>query len=766
MNPNHTPSQRLLKGLSLLGLSAALISAPVRAQDNPLPAPTPAATPTPAQATGEVVQLESFNVSTTIGDYHEESSSMATKVPTDLKELSSSLQILNATAIADRNSVTLQDVFQYVNGLTQSQQNVNGFTFRGIPNSGSFTQNIEYDGLQGGTLKKGAQGAASVENIEFLKGPNSVLYGQMRPGGLLNIVSKSPQEEARVNLRASFFTYDGKYNDVGSVNGEAGMVDATGPLDAGKHWLYRVIVDAESSPSYRLADYDKLLSIYPSLTYQWNQTTSFTVKLESSQDQRRTDDGLLPIFTTGIAYGSAARWMTAPLNTVYQDPTDVSREKGEALSTAFHAQIDQTWTLRFQTRTVWHTDQAHEFTNNNASVFFPKATFATLATTGITRQYNYVINGHRYNYYDANIYGDLGPDKFKNTLLFGVGGGDEYFANQRFAFGPNVLPTVTFVNPILGQTPYPADGTKTQSNQEWFTTFGAYVLDQIKIGDRIHANIGTRYNQQGGAGLDVYNPTTSPYTKQFVTAQTSQAGLVFDVTKQLSAYGSWSQSFVPNDVTSVDANGHSGFAPETGVQDEAGLKYQSADHKLFASFAAFFIKRSNVAVATGTNLPVTGQPIFRLDGEQHSEGLEFEVQYQPLPYWQFQSGVAFDKAFVAASLKNPQTVGDDLANAPRATANLWSRYNIPDGAMKGLGFGTGVIYVGKYWGGDPTTAVYFPVPGYTRVDGAVYYKWRHYDIALNVQNLFDRRFYLAVQTATAIFAGDERKVTLSISTHF
>ena len=759
------PSLRRLAALSLIGLIPGLASAPSRAQEPPPPAP--AATPSPAEMNADqVVKMEAFNVSTTIGAYHEETSSMATKVPTDLKELSSSLQILNSNAISDRNAVTLQDVFQYVIGLTQSQQNVNGFTFRGIPNSGSFTQNIEYDGLQGGTFKKGAQGAANVDNIEFLKGPNSVLYGQMRPGGLLNIVTKSPSMVSQVNLRASYFSYAGTYNNLGSVNGVAGSIDATGPIDAGKHWLYRLVVDAESTPSYRKADYDKLLSVFPSLTYQWNAETYFTVKLEDSQDRRRTDDGLLPIFTTGIAYGGAARWKTAPLNTVYQDPTDVSREKGEALSTFFHTQIGQNWTFRFQTRSVWHTDTAHEFTNNNASVFFPKASFATLATTGITRQYNYVINGHRYNYYDANVYGIVGPDSFKNTLLAGVGGGDEFFDNQRYAFGPNVLPIVTLVNPILGQTPFPADGTKTSSAQEWFTTFGAYVSDQIKVGERIHITLGTRYNQQGGAGKDAFNPATSPYVKQFVTAETSQAGVVFDLTKLLSIYGSWSQSFVPNEVTAIDAAGRSGFDPEKGVQEEGGLKFETADHKLYASLAAFFIKRTNVLVGTGTTLAITGQPIFRLDGEQHSEGLELETQWQPLPYWQVQGGVALNKAFVAVSRKNPYTDGDDLANAPRASGNFWTRYNVPDGMLKGLGIGVGVIYVGKYWGGDPTTLVYFPVPGYTRVDTALYYKWRRYDFALNVQNVGDRRFYLAVQAATAIFAGDERKATISVATHF
>ena len=160
---------------------------------------------------------------------------MATKVPTDLKELASSLQILNHNAIADRNTTALQDVFNYITGgHPQSQTNINGFTFRGLPVSGSYDQNIEFDGLMGTPLKKSAQSAANVDNLEFLKGPNSVLYGQMHPGGLMNIVSKSPEEVQDIALRATGFTYDGAFNDFGDKNGGTFTVDATGPARCGK----------------------------------------------------------------------------------------------------------------------------------------------------------------------------------------------------------------------------------------------------------------------------------------------------------------------------------------------------------------------------------------------------------------------------------------------------------------------------------------------------------------------------------------------------
>ena len=108
-------------------------------------------TSVPVSAADDVVRLEAFNVSTTIGSYYQTTSTMASKLPMDLKELASSLSILNSSAIDDRNAVTLTDVVNYVVGAIQTQQNINGFSFRGFPNTGSYTQNIQFDGLMGAT---------------------------------------------------------------------------------------------------------------------------------------------------------------------------------------------------------------------------------------------------------------------------------------------------------------------------------------------------------------------------------------------------------------------------------------------------------------------------------------------------------------------------------------------------------------------------------------------------------------------------------------
>jgi iron complex outermembrane receptor protein len=733
--------------------------------------------PAAAIPTGEekAVKMEEFKVTADIDSYHEETSSMASKLPMELKELSSSLSIMNATSIKDRNAVTLTDVFNYVVGATQSQSNINGFSFRGFPNTGSYTQNIQFDGLLGATLKKAATSAANVDSLEFLKGPNGVLYGQMNPGGLLNIVTKSPEEIRSNYLRVTFGFYEGAFSSIGSSHSQPTKsisFDTTGAVFAMKHLFYRLVVYAANSQNSRPGNYDRNFSLYPSLTYKFNKDTAFTVKVEVSQNNRRQDDGVFPIFTNGTAYGDAATWYTARLNTVYQDAKDHAGDRGAALSTFFHTKLWGDWTLRIQSRAVWHTDIVREFTINNANVYSPTAKFAT-PTSRLRRQYNNVKNGHRYDYADANIYRDFSYGTMKNTVILGIGGGGEFFGNERLSFGPNqtLAQAIALTYPQLDQYAYPADGTGATNQQTYQTAFGEYFSDQMKIGDRLHLSVGIRHDRLAVHGRDVLKPATTQFATQ-ITPTTKQAGVVYDLTADLSAYASYSQSIKPQTTIAFDIMGNSTFPPESGEQYETGLKFSAPTKNLNMTLAVYEIKRTNVVVPSGTNFAVAtgaaqiGQAISRLDGGQQSKGLEFETQWQPMKNWQLQAGVAYSEATISASLTNPTTVGSDLANAPRLTGNLWTRYNIPEGKLKGLGFGTGVIYVGKAWAGDPTTTVYYRLPAWTRVDSSIYYRWDRYDLALNIQNLFDRRYIASAQSAITLNVGEQRKLTLSLGVKF
>ncbi len=730
-------------------------------------------------ASSNVIELDKFTVTADIDSYFQSTSSMATKLPMEMRQIPSSLSILNSTAIRDRNTVSLSDVFAYVTGAAQSQNNVNGFSFRGFPNTGSYTQNIQFDGLQGATLQKSGTTAANVDSLEFLKGPNGVLYGQMNPGGLLNIVTKSPKEVRETDVRLTVGSYNGEFSSLGDTVTKTITVDTTGPVLRSKHLFYRLVVDSSANPNSRPGNFANGVSVYPSLTYKWSNDTAFTLKGEVSKYTRRQDDGMVPIFTNGTAFGVNARWITAPHNTIYQDTKDRGIDYGDALSLFFKTTLPFDWQLRVVGRSVWHIDQVRELTVNNANVYNPSIATARYAqpTSTLRRQYNNVRNGHRYNYLDANAYRSFGPEKFKHTVIIGTGGGAEAFHNKRISFGPNqtVAQAISLYNPVLDLYDYPAEGTGATDQVTYQQSFGQYVSDQIKVGTRLHVSLGARRDEQSVNGMNKLTAATSAFATS-TSGTTKQGGVVFDVTPTLAVYGSWSQSFKPAVNIAYDVTGNSNFPPETGEQFEGGLKFETADKKFNLTIATYQIKRQNVLVASGTNftaatLPpgssaTVGQAISRLDGEQKSTGYEVEGRWQPVPNWQVQAGYAHSKAIINASITNPASVGLDLANAPRDTANFWTRYNLPRGGLKGLGFGLGYIYVGDAWAGDPTTTVYYQLPAWSRVDGSVYYKSKRLDYALNIQNLFDKRYIGSAQSALTLNQGEQRKLTLSVSTKF
>jgi iron complex outermembrane receptor protein len=466
----------------------------------------------------------------------------------------------------------------------------------------------------------------------------------------------------------------------------------------------------------------------------------------------------------------APAWTTARFDTVFEDTKDKATDRGQAAAVKFQTKLPGEWFLRVQGRSVWHLDVVRELTINNANVFSPTSAFGRPTST-LRRQYNYVKNGHRYDFVDVNAYHTFVTGILKQTVLFGTGGGGEFFGNARLAFGPNQLLTqaITLANPILDQFAYPADGTGATNQVTWQNAFGQYISDQVKIGDKLNVSFGFRHDRQRVHGTNSLAPALTTFASE-LKANTKQAGAVYALTPAISVYGSFSQSIKPQVDIAYDVNGNSSFPPETGEQYEGGLKFSTADRNVNVTVAAYQIKRTNVLVPSGTNFTAptgsaqVGQAISRLDGEQTSKGGEIELQWQPLKNWQLSTGWAHSIAQITQSTKNPTSVGLDLANAPRDSGNFWTRYNFARGPLQGLGLGAGVIYVGKAWAGDPTTAVYFVMPGWARVDTSAYYGWRNYRFSLNLQNALDRRYIASAQSANTLNPGEQRKFTLSVST--
>ncbi len=718
-------------------------------------------------SSNEVVKLETYRVSTTLGRYAEETTSAGSKMPIETKNLPATVQIFNANAIKDRVAETLDDIYPYVVGMSKEAPISNGFNIRGFTaQSGATQQNIQIDNLPGSASRYSSPSTINVDRVEIVKGPTSVLYGKLNPGGLINIVTKRPKQKKETSITGSVSSYAGTFSSLGQDLSFKAVLDHTGPLDAAKHWLYRVIVSGEDVQSWRPYGFFKNFYFYPSMTYQWNEKTSFTVLMEFVREKRQYDNS--------IPYPPSNNPANLPaFNTMYMDKDTPERDSGEVLSTSFQHLFANNWKLTVGTRSVAHVDSVRAYRFNQ--VFSAVIIANPVGNSRLTRTFFERAITREYNFLDANIYGDFGPNAWRNTLLIGVNGGVER-SNSDFpisgvnATGANAQQAlkdiVSYYNPLTGLGVIPPAGTQIapRLTRIRYNNFGAYVSDRMKIGQKFSALLGVRYEWMDGNSKAYSNNTL--LTKEGKTSATlPTVGLLYEINDNVTFYVSTNKSFRPAPADSnVDQNGRVDFPPETGKQYEFGIKSQLFDKRLIATFSAYKITKQNVLEATGT-FTANGLPISRIQGEQQSKGLELEGIWLPVPNWQVQAGGTYIDAKVTKS-SNPVFIGRKMVNVPRASGNLWTRYNIPDGRLRGFGLGLGIILQGKRLAGTPTTQTpSYTLPASTRFDGACYYQMKGYDFALNITNVLDRK-YIATSGENAVFPAEPRRVTLSVNHRF
>ncbi len=225
------------------------------------------------------------------------------------------------------------------------------------------------------------------------------------------------------------------------------------------------------------------------------------------------------------------------------------------------------------------------------------------------------------------------------------------------------------------------------------------------------------------------NSTTSDIQ---VEDATGRAGLVFDVSQQVSVYGLYAQSFNP--VSSVGADGEL-LEPETGEIYEAGVKTEWLDGKLGVNAALFRLDRQDIPFSTDPDGPGGNPPFSVSGGLQRTDGMELEINGEPLPGWKLSFGGAlFDLEF-----KDGPFVGATPGGAADWQVGLFTSYELQTGALKGLGLGAGLFAID-----ERGVSVFSPgltVEGYERVDLSLFYNgFEDTKIALQVRNVFDERY--------------------------
>ena len=258
--------------------------------------------------------------------------------------------------------------------------------------------------------------------------------------------------------------------------------------------------------------------------------------------------------------------------------------------------------------------------------------------------------------------------------------------------------------------------------------FGAFVHDTVTLTSKLKLAVGVRYDRFKQGPLPG-NPGALP--ERTYKRASPRAGLVYQPTASTSFYVAYDKSFQAPNGFPFQAGGVP-LEPQRSTLNEAGVKSEWLDGKLLVTAAVYHLVRTNV----GT--PDLQNPGFQIAvGEQRSGGYELDVSGELLPGWKLIAGYGYTDAEITRA--NNATLEKTPPNVPRHALSMWTSYELQEGEYRGLGAGGGLYHVSERQGDANNT---FQVPGYTRLDAAIFYKAKAWTVRFNVYNVTDRLILL------------------------
>ncbi|KPN92703.1 TonB-dependent siderophore receptor [Pseudomonas nunensis] len=653
-----------------------------------------------------------------------------------LQETPQTINVIPAQVIRDQAPRNLDDALANVSGITQGNtlaSTQDSVMTRGFGDNRNGS--IMRDGMP---IVQGRGMNATVDRVEVLKGPASLLYGIQDPGGVVNMVSKKPEltQYNALTLRGSTYG-DGK-------NGSGGSLDSTGALgDSGL--AYRMVLDHEDEDYWRNFGTHRETLVAPSLAWFGEST-----KLLFSYEHRE--------FLTPFDRGTVIDPRTNhPLDISRNERLDEPFNNMEGRSDLYHFEADH------ELNDNWKAHFGYSWNRETYDASQVRVTAIDTKNGTLTRSMDGTQNAISTDRFTtASLEGKVNVLGMQHDLVFGVD--DEYRKIYREdLIRQKSRTTFSYVNPVYGREVAGTTVSAPDSAQtDELRSDSIFAQDSIHLTDQWILVAGGRfqeYDQYAGKGVP-FKANTDNNGQKFVP----RAGLVYRYTDELSFYGSYTESFKPNSTiaplsgSTVVLDGS--IAPEEAKSWEIGARLDMPG-RITGDIALFDIKKRNVLIANSEG-PTT---IYSAAGEVRSRGLEIDLTGQLTDRWSMIGSYAYTDAEVT---EDPDYKGKKLQNVAKNTGSLSAVYDF--GTIVGgdqLRVGAGARYVGERAGDAPND---FDLPGYTVADAFATYdtkvEGQKVKFQLNVKNLFDRTYYTSAASRFFVSMGDSRQISLSSTLEF
>lgn len=655
-------------------------------------------------------------------------------------DLPQSVQVINSKTLEQQQTLRLSDVIKNVNGVYVGSARggaQESFWSRGYDMSAN---NMFKNGFRSnsGSMPE----VASLEQVEALKGSSALLFGNVAPGGIINMVTKTPS-----------------FSKGGSVSFQAGSyafykptIDFYGPLNS--TIAYRFIGSYENAESFRDVVKRERIYVNPSLLFKVGKKTHILLQGDYLRDNWTPD------FGTGVI---GKELVDLPRNTYL----------GAKWSNGLTTQATFTGQISYKFHKNW------KFSSNTSMQDFGRKSEGTeriqpSANGTLNRPFGKNKNTELIAAQQFNLQGTFNTGSIKHQLSTGIDTDYSFGQAYTYAFANANYDQINIYDPST----YENDNgsltgdrnskiVRTETNR-----FGVYAQDLISLTEKFKVLAGIRWSWQEAQATN-YNEvfaggvqTTAPENadpkkdaKRIDAAFSPKAGLVYQPTKSTSLFASYANSFTPNTGTDIY-----GQVLEASIIDqfEVGIKKDFWNGMLTTNVTAYQIVNSNFAqmapfLADGTpNNTDTNKKI--LSGETTSKGIEIDVNAKPIDGLNVLVGYSYnDMRFTKVLgewIPGSFVKGDRVARTPQHTANASFFYTVPNGFLKGFSVGSIANYIGDRIGGWNNDYIYntttnlvefrdreIPVDGYVTVDASVGYTWKQISLLCKVSNITNELNY-------------------------
>ncbi|EES4332713.1 ferrichrome porin FhuA [Escherichia coli] len=684
-------------------------------------------------------------------------SATGTKTDTPIQKVPQSISVVTAEEMALHQPKSVKEALSYTPGVavgTRGASNTYDYLIiRGFAADGQ-SQNNYLNGLkmQGNFYNDAVIDPYMLERAEIMRGPVSVLYGKSSPGGLLNMVSKRPTTEPLKEVQFKAGT-DSLF--------QTGF-DFSDALDDDGVYSYRLTGLARSANAQQKGAEEQRYAIAPAFTWRPDDKTNFTFLSYFQNEPETGYYGWLPKEGT-----------VEPLPNGKRLPTDFKEgaknntysRNEKMIGYSFDHEFNDTFTVRQNLRfaqnkvsqkSVYGYGMCSDplYSSNPSSSPCANVPQSQWGHT-LTRQY--VIDNEKLENFsvDTQLQSKFATGSVDHTLLTGVD-----FMRMRndidswFGYAGSVAPSDIYnldrSDFDFGAHPNPSGPYRVLLKQK---QTGLYVQDQAQW-DKVLVTLGGRYDwaDQSSFNRD-YGNKSDRDDKQF----TWRGGVNYLFDNGVTPYFSYSESFEP--ASQTDANGDL-FAPSKGKQYEVGVKYVPEDRPIVVTGALYQLTKTNNLMAdpNGSLFSVEG-------GEIRARGVELEAKAALSASVNVVGSYTYTDAEYTTDTNYK---GNTPAQVPKHMASLWADYTFFDGPLSGLTLGTGGRYTGSSYG-DPANS--FKVGSYTVVDALVRYDLARVgmagsNVALHVNNLFDREYVASCFNTYGCFWGAERQVVATATFRF